>query len=144
MMTKGLDYHGYGADIFFSRNRKVLFQGRLGTTNLLELQGEAILDSCANIAYPVESLEVWHRRFGHISAPRIFRLVDEGLVSGINLHTQSMDVCKGCLSGKQHREPFPKLATFCSTCKLGLIHSDVCGKMPVESLGGARLLRHIY
>ena len=40
--------------------------------------------------------------------------------------------------GKQHREPFPKLSYNRANDLLEVIHSDVCGPMPCNSLGGAR------
>jgi hypothetical protein len=40
--------------------------------------------------------------------------------------------------GKAHRPPFPKKSTSRASGVLDLVHSDVCGPMPVESVGGAR------
>ena len=40
--------------------------------------------------------------------------------------------------GKQHRQPFPKKSQSRSSQPLELIHSDVCGPMSVNSVGGSR------
>ncbi|KAL4126736.1 hypothetical protein QTP88_010945 [Uroleucon formosanum] len=45
--------------------------------------------------------------------------------------------CEACVYGKQHREPFT-LSNTKSTKPGQLIHSDVCGPMEVNSLGGKR------
>ena len=48
-----------------------------------------------------------------------------------------MPFCETCQFGKQTRNPFPKEAVR-SKKALELIHSDVCGPMPVNSVGGSR------
>ena len=49
-----------------------------------------------------------------------------------------LSFCKGCVEGKMHRKPFKPLGEICSTQKLQLIHSDVCGPMSMESIGGQK------
>ena len=46
--------------------------------------------------------------------------------------------CEVCIFGKQSKAPFPKSSDTKSTQTLELIHSDVCGPMSVESIGGSR------
>jgi hypothetical protein len=45
-------------------------------------------------------------------------------------------ICKGCAIGKNIKKPFPS-SNNRSKEILDLIHSDVCGLMPVKSLGGS-------
>ena len=45
-------------------------------------------------------------------------------------------ICKGCALGKNIKKPFPS-SNNRSKETLDLIHSDVCGPMPVKSLGGS-------
>jgi hypothetical protein len=45
-------------------------------------------------------------------------------------------ICKGCALGKNIKKPFPS-SNNRSKETLDLIHSDVCGPMPVRSLGGS-------
>jgi len=40
--------------------------------------------------------------------------------------------------GKQHREPISKIEKWRATMKLDLIHSDVCGHINPQSIGGNR------
>lgn len=78
--------------------------------------------------------ELRHRRLArqHYEAlPKVRKFV-----SGMPDVQSSHDgVCSGCVSGKKTRGPFP-------SCKntnndiLQLIHSDLCGPMPMHSLGG--------
>ena len=42
-----------------------------------------------------------------------------------------------CVEGKSHRLPFQQIVAKRKTQPLELIHSDVCGKIGKQSLGGA-------
>jgi len=46
-------------------------------------------------------------------------------------------VCDACVVSKMCRKPFPS-STKTTRAQLELVHTDVCGPMPVASLGGAR------
>ena len=46
--------------------------------------------------------------------------------------------CQGCVEGKMHRMLFKSVGEIRSTRKLELVHSDVCGPMPTESIGGCK------
>ena len=54
--------------------------------------------------------------------------------------TAPEELCKGCLQGKQHRQPFHGTASKRATEPLALTHIDLCGPMQVRSQGGARYL----
>ena len=45
--------------------------------------------------------------------------------------------CKGCAMGKLNRLPFPKQSSHKSSQLLELIHTDVCGPMSIEQIGGS-------
>jgi hypothetical protein len=79
--------------------------------------------------------ELWHRRYTHInyqSLPFLKRMV-EGIPELKSTHE---GICKGCALGKNIKKPFPG-SNNRSKEILDLIHSDVCGLMPVRSLGGS-------
>jgi hypothetical protein len=48
------------------------------------------------------------------------------------------DICEACMAGRQHRERFPKTSSNHTLQVLHLIHSDLVGPMPVNSLGRSR------
>ena len=48
-----------------------------------------------------------------------------------------MKFCEACVDGKHHRCKFPTSGGSRSKEPLGLVHSDVCGKMSAKSLSGA-------
>jgi len=84
-------------------------------------------------------MELWHRRYGHLGIQNIKKLVNEDMVIGITCDTaEDVGVCEPCAEGKHHRTKFPTDGGKRSDSILGLVHSDVCGKMSTPSLGGGQ------
>ena len=50
----------------------------------------------------------------------------------------STTVCEACAMGKQHRLPHPPSTTPPAATPLELLHTDLCGPMSTDSLGGSR------
>ena len=46
--------------------------------------------------------------------------------------------CEACAKAKMHKIPFPKQSKKKKSRPLELIHSDLCGPMNVESIGGSK------
>ena len=83
------------------------------------------------------NLDVWHYRLGHASEQTIKNMAHKQLASGITLPKQAqLSFCEGCVAGKMTRKPFRSVGEIRSKRKLRLVHSDVCGPMPTESIGG--------
>ncbi|CAH9099291.1 unnamed protein product [Cuscuta epithymum] len=81
------------------------------------------------------SPNLWHRRLGHLSMKGLTTLTRKESISmgkGVALHP-----CEHCLFGKQHRVSFSSIRKNHSEL-LSLVHSDVCGPIEEESLGGSR------
>ena len=81
----------------------------------------------------VESLRVWHERLCHQNVKYVKSFLKS---KGINFSPGEFD-CEGCAYGKMHRLPFRKRVDRAQKVR-EIIHSDVCGPMEVESLGGKR------
>ena len=76
---------------------------------------------------------IWHRRFGHFGTKNLQRLAKEKLVNGFNYDaTKEINFCESCVKGKHHRSQFPASGGKRSEEPLGLVHSDLCGKMSAE------------
>ena len=66
------------------------------------------------------------------------KLAKQKLVNGFNYDaTKEINFCESCVKGKHHRSQFPTSGGKRSEEPLGLVHSDLCGKMSAESLSGA-------
>lgn len=82
-------------------------------------------------------LKVWHERLGHVGGRALVEMVKSGLVDGVKIKKIEKFFCEPCQLGKSHRLPFKKEQEDRNTKPGELIHMDVCGKIQVESLGGA-------
>jgi hypothetical protein len=82
------------------------------------------------------TLDLLHRRLGHIGFDLLKRLLSSKAVTGLHLddHSAPDPVCEPCIAGKQHRI-VNKTATR-STVPLAFVHCDLHGPMPVQSIDG--------
>ena len=81
-----------------------------------------------------KSAYLWHKRLGHISRPRIERLIKDGILH--NLDWANYDVCVDCIKGKQTKHT--KKGATRSTQLLEIIHTDICGPFDIPSIGGEK------
>ena len=91
------------------------------------------------------SADLWHRRMGHLNKNYMNQLVNKSLATGIgislkNVDSSQHDKCEPCILGKMRRSPVPKKSETKSTEKLQLLHTDLCGPVHVDSLGGSRYI----
>ena len=80
------------------------------------------------------NINLLHCCLGNLSHDNIKWLVDKGMVHGVKSVGGHIELCKACINGKQHRDPFP-YSNKHAQHKLHLIQSDVCGPLPI-SIGG--------
>jgi hypothetical protein len=110
-------------------NARVIGSREGNLYRLLEQNEEALVHD------EVNPNELWHRRYAHINYQALPFL--KKMVEGIpELQSTHEGICKGCALGKNIKKPFPS-SNNRSKEILDLIHSDVCGPMPVKSLGGS-------
>ncbi|CAL8133801.1 unnamed protein product [Prunus armeniaca] len=89
------------------------------------------------------SLQIWHKRLGHLNERSIKMLEDQGMVHGLPHLEQISVLCEGCMLGKQHRDSFPSESTWRAKCPLELVHTDICGPMQTESISGNKKFKAI-
>jgi transposase InsO family protein len=84
------------------------------------------------------SLDVWHRRFGHLHIDAVLRMLQKGMVKGMEISDKSPRThpCEPCLKGKQTQAEISKITEDRSDVILGRIHSDLCGKQPTRTHHG--------
>ena len=122
----------------FERNGQLLFtasvQGQLayldGTTSLSPSH------SAHSASLLPLTLGLLHHRLGHINFESLKHLLSSNVVTGLHLDDSSAldPVCEPCIAGKQHRI-VNKTATR-STVPLAIVHCDLHGPMPVQSING--------
>jgi len=83
--------------------------------------------------------DLWHQRLGHVSVGQMKLMAAKQLVNGLDLSLDvALSLCEGCVEGKMHRKPHKSVGEIRFTGKLQLVHSDVCGPMQTQSVGGNR------
>ena len=117
----------------FGRKRGKLYE--LNCTPLINNEHANIMDKQVK----ENKVDIWHQRLGHLHEKQLREVIKKEL--GTKCHLKSMEkltMCESCIQGKMHRKPFQALGEIKSTKRLQLIHSDVCGPMKTESLGGKK------
>jgi hypothetical protein len=110
-------------------NARVIGSHEGNLYRLLEQNEEALVHNKVN------PNELWHRRYTHINYQALPFL--KRMVEGIpELQSTHEGIFKGCALGKNIKKPFPSNNNISKEI-LDLIHSNVCGLMPVKSLGGS-------
>jgi len=82
------------------------------------------------------TIDELHRRLGHIAHDAVRRLVDNGLVKGIELDLESKPTfCSSCEWGKGHRKAIQKVREDEEPDDVGdEVHSDLWGPASVETI----------
>jgi transposase InsO family protein len=123
---------------FYDKTRSLILTATIsGTTGSLD---GYTLDNDVEEAFLTNHVDrnILHQRLGHIGKDRFRTLLTKNLANGIVVTpgSQIVDTCEPCIAGKQHRDPFPHIASNRSTTLLGRIHSDVHGPLQTQTPGG--------
>lgn len=131
-MGKVTEFNESGCRIRNSGGEVVAMATRCGSLYFLDCQAH----EQASVAGSSEDL--WHRRYGHLGGDGLKRLAEERLVDGFDFDSRKqVSFCEACTEGKHHRSPFPVGGGTRAEETLGLVHTDVCGKLSPRSAGGA-------
>ena len=87
-----------------------------------------------NVAQRDVSIELWHRRLGHISEKGLQTLARKQFFP--NLNGMPLKTCDHCLVGKAHRVAFRTYPPSRRLNVIDLIYTDVC-TMQTRTVGGA-------
>jgi hypothetical protein len=89
--------------------------------------------SKTTMAHAIEkSRELWHRILSHINY-KALPYICKAVTGLLELKVSHEGVCNGCAQGKNIKNPFPKRDNK-EEGFLELIHSDVCGPIPLASI----------
>jgi transposase InsO family protein len=141
LVAQGLkvEFNNQGCVLATRSGEMIVTVPKLG--NLYQLEFKTVNDSStasvAQAALVQDSMELWHKRLGHLNVKSVKAL--EGMVGGMQVKKATCDLaCEACIEGKQARKPFPNDGATRATKVLEIVHSDVCGPMKTTSMGGAR------
>ena len=129
---KAIKFDKSGCKIISDNAKVTAIAKRVGNLYYLECKENQSL----NVV--VQSKErLWHRRYGHLGEQSLTKLAKGVLIKGFDYDpSKNIGLCETCIGGKHQRSKFPTSSTRCKE-PLGLVHSDVCGKMSAKSLAGA-------
>lgn len=84
-----------------------------------------------------QGLDIWHRRFGHMSEARIRSMVNHGAITGIQITgPKPTGQCEACILSKQSAQPSPARDSRADR-PFGIVHSDILF-FGSTSFGGAK------
>ena len=119
-----------------SLNKIVLKGIREGNIYALNLNSLCVNDATCLVVND-NSMDLWHRRLGHINTSTISKLIKKNLIRGVpKLNLNELHMCDACIRGKQVRESFKSKQDVTMTRPLELLHLDLFGPSRVKSLGG--------
>ena len=81
------------------------------------------------------SMELWHRRLGHMSEKGLQALSKREVLP--DLRGIHLNPCIDCLAGKQHRVSFASAALSRKMHALDRVYTDVCGPLRTKTPGGS-------
>ena len=115
------------------RGSLVLASARKSNT-LYKLAAQACSDE-VNAAEKDPSMELWHRRLGHMSEKGLQALSRRNVLP--DFKGTRLNPCVDCLAGKQHRVSFASPKVSRKPVLLDRIYSDVCGPLKTKTPHGA-------
>lgn len=142
---RGLDFKFCAAQCEISSNGRIVATAPSVGDSIYYLSGWSKTDDPVSkpalLAQSKESPRLWHERFGHLGYDNLAQLTK--MVSGMHITAEEFKtaagegdtLCEPCILGKQHRAPF-KHSSSKAERPLALVHTDVCGPLPVTSMGG--------
>ena len=135
-MKKGYNLHMHDNACTILKGNQVIAKIAAASNNLFPVKLETTNLSCFAAAEK-NVPKLWHERFGHLNYGSLKLLSTKEMVRGLPKIDQVEEICEAFQLGKQHRDPFPQQSSWRAKRPLELVHSDLCGKMPTESLGGS-------
>ena len=90
------------------------------------------------LSHANNTINIWHERFDHINFKYLQKLHNDKMVKGFPSIQTSNGVCVGCLVGKHPEKRYDVGKAHRVASILDLIHSDVAGPMPTNSINGCR------
>ncbi|UYV76012.1 hypothetical protein LAZ67_13002147, partial [Cordylochernes scorpioides] len=85
-----------------------------------------------------DNISLWHRRLNHLNEAYMKEIIQRNVVLGFNVKLKNLPECEACIMGKLTRQPYHPVTTNCTSKPLELVHMDLCGPMPHQSLGGSK------
>lgn len=83
------------------------------------------------------SLDLWHARLGHVGGEAV-RWLPLFATGALLSSSAPLSRCESCILGKHPHRPHPPSSSPCASRFLDLIHSDICGPLPILTPHGKK------
>jgi hypothetical protein len=125
--------------------QKVFLTGTMGSDRLYHLDTPHYKEhSYSTTLSPKSKLEQLHCSLGHLNYHAIKAMVHKGTITGVKLSKKELSttppMCASCAKGKATRVSFPASKSGHAKHILDLVHSDLWGPAPVQSVSGHRYI----
>lgn len=140
MRRQGFDMNTQHDRMYISKANKVAITAKFdGDIYIMDMKIEKPVKG---YSAQMENLRTYHRRMGHVNVMTLLKTTNSrNSFAEIGLKkveaTPGKFTCDTCSLGKQPRQQYPLLESQITT-PLEVIHSDVCGPMPIPSPSGSR------
>ena len=121
----------------FHEERGLIMSKQMIANRMYIISAPVIIPMSLKVSSESET-QLWHDRYGHFSYKGFNTFVKKEMVKDLSDLKKVSNICSKCMVEKQHREPISKIEKCRATMKLELIHSDVCGHINPQSIGGNR------
>ena len=89
----------------------------------------------------VESIDLWHRRLGHLNYHDLMKVANNEVIKGIpKIGKPSNPICGTCQKGKQIKSTHRRVDEILTFKPLELLHMDLMRTMRIESLVGKKYI----
>jgi len=132
---KGFKYLGENGRLRVFDQAQTLLISAPRSGNRLYLAKLSLVPPVCLLAQTDDASWLWHARYGHLNFRALSDLSAKQMVEGLPTVTRVEKNCNGCVLGKQHRAPFPKVSSFRAGKCLELVHADLCGHITPKTVG---------
>ena len=134
---KGFESRIIGGRVRILRNEEILTEASVGG-DLYEVKMKIIpprdnIMAAVKRDASVTDLATWHRRLGHLGDSMLKKLVNSGIVKGMDVSNSDLHgICETCILGKMDEKPF-ETRTSRDPLLFGTLHADLIGPMSPEA-----------
>jgi hypothetical protein len=118
-------------------HKRVVASGHRDPSNGLYCFGQ---NFDANSLEYKDRIQLWHKRYGHLSYFGLEHLSKAQRVIGLPRIDPYRETCESCLAGRQHRERFPRKSDTRATKPGQKFHLDLVGPMQQASLACSKYI----
>jgi len=121
----------------FDRIDNLVIQASLSHNKTFQVEMRALKHQCFATTES-KTKWLWHHMYDHLNFKDLHLLEHGKMVRGMPKIEVPQYMCKECIQCKQTRKSFSKFIQQKAKERLGVVYSDICAPMQIETLSGSR------